>query len=156
MADSFLLGSISTNGRLVAVPLSTGGLPEARGRKPNAVVRNAANDLNKGPQFSEAKCGAFYVQVGSAKVRVIDLTSKQVEQFIRGMLQQMYPWAGTRTDKHRELTSGIDEWNMHAKWWMLLEMKRLVDMVNRENGKQDGKKFKAIQLFVENNDKRVG
>jgi len=143
--DSFLLGSISTNGRLVAVPLSTGGLPEARGRKPNAVVRNAANDLNKGPAFSEAQCGAWCVLIGVTRVRVDSLTRKQVEQFIRGMLQQMYPWAGTRTDKYRDLTSDIDEWNMHAKWWMLLEMKRLVDMVNRENAK--GAK-KAIQLFV--------
>jgi hypothetical protein len=143
--DSFLLGSISTNGRLVAVPLSTGGLPEARGRKPNAVVRNVANDLNKGPAFSMEACSAWYVLIGVTKVRVIDLTRNQVERFIRGMLQQMYPWAGTRTDKYRELTGGIDECTMHWKWWMLLEMKRLVDMVNRENAK--GAK-KAIQLFV--------
>jgi hypothetical protein len=148
MADSFLLGSISTNGRLVAVPLSTGGLPEARGRKPNVVVRNAANDLNKGPAFSEAQCGAFYVLIGVTKVRVDCLTGNQVEQFIRGTLEKMYPWAGTRTDKYRDLTADIDVWNMHAKWWMLLEMKRLVDMVNRDNAKQVGKKYNPIQLFV--------
>jgi hypothetical protein len=59
----------------------------------------------------------------------------------------MYPWAGTRTDKYRDLTADIDVWNMHAKWWMLLEMKRLVDMVNRENAK-GAKKYKVIQLFV--------
>jgi hypothetical protein len=143
--DSFLLGSISTNGRLVAVPLSTGGLPEARGRKPNAVVRNAANDLNKGPAFSEAQCGAWYVLIYGVKVRVAKMSGEDVHLFLKCMLEKMYQWSGTRTDKHRELTSGIDEWNMHAKWWMLLEMKRLVDMVNRENAK--GAK-KAIQLFV--------